>query len=347
MRFWEEVQKVPREGLTLSKRERVLRALAKEEIDKRPFTFWHPFGLGHMKGESLTAAALTFAATYNVDLLRLPTVRDFPLPEQTSLDRPLDLTAFDPLDGRAGFWRDRIESIKSTVSLAEKKIAVFECVSDPLTTLSYSVAPEVMTATERSHPNFLEKALGSVTASLQNYLTHILGEAKIDGIVVEVGSANYETREQDSFDSVVKPHLKKLLNHIRAQSEVPIWIQVSGKRVYLDPFLDLPHDLLSWSHLAQGPALDKLPRGYRGRLAGGMNEQTLPHMSYQDIRRHVDEARNLWVALLCPGDVLPADTATSRLVGLGNFLSKRDRMPDSLNADSKNVREPAPIIDEP
>lgn len=338
---------MPREGISLTKRDRVLRALAKEEIDKRPFTFWHPFGLSHMKGESLTAAALSFAASYNVDLLRMPTVRDFPLAHQTSLDRPHDLTSFDPLDGRAGFWRDRIEALKSIVSLAEKRIAVFESLSDPLTTLSYVASPEVLAATERSHPNFLDKALRSVSQSLQNYLTHILGEGKVDGIVLEVGSANFESREPESFDSVVKPHLKALLNHIRAESEVPIWIQVTGKRVYLDPFLDLPHDLLSWSHLAHGPTLDKLPRGYTGRVAGGLNEAKLSEMSYHDIRRHIDEARNTWVALLCPGDALPADMSPSRLEGLGNFLSKRDRLPESLSPVSKESREPAPIVDEP
>ena len=45
-----------------------------------------------MKGESLAAAALSFAAAHGMDLVRFPAVRDLPLPGQMSIDRPHDLT---------------------------------------------------------------------------------------------------------------------------------------------------------------------------------------------------------------------------------------------------------------
>lgn len=343
---------MPREGVkgkkpataeALSKRERALRAFTGGEVDKRPFTFWHSFGLSHMRAESLAAAALTFAAAYGVDLLRMPAVRDLPLPEQTSLDRPHDLTTIEALTPRTGFWAERIEALKSTVKLAEKRIAVFETVADPLTALGWVCPPEVLAAAERGHRNFLEKALAVVSDGLRGYLKTVLSEARVDGVVIEIASASFEARQPDVFESLVKPHLKAITEDLRGQGAAPIWLQATGRRVYLEPLLDLPHDMLSWSHLAHGPSLEKLPKRYKGALAGGLHEEAVQRGSYQDIRRHVDEARNFPVRLLCPGDALSADTAPSRLAALANFLGKRDRLPEPATAGAGPER----VIDEP
>lgn len=326
----------------LSKRERALRAIAGGEVDRRPFTFWHPFGLSHMKAESLSAAALTFAATYAVDLLRMPTVRDLPLPPQTSLDRAHDLTTIEVMDPRQGFWGERVEALKSIVRLAEGKIAVFEPIPDPLTALSWVCPPDVLAQAERNHRNFLDKALGVVTESLKGYLRVLHSEAKIDGVVVEVGSAQFEARQPDEFESLVKPHLKDLLES--AESTLPVWIQVTGKRAYLEPLLDLPHDMMSWSHLAHGPSLEKLPKRQRARLAGGLNEVALEGMSYQDIRRHIEDARDQHVAFLCPGAALSADIAPTRLRALSTFLVKRDRIPEVATTGGGR---PDRVVDDP
>lgn len=318
-----------RPGLTLSKRERVLKTLAGKEVDRRPFAFWHPFGLTHMKGESLAAAALSFAAAHGMDLVRFPAVRDLPLPGQMSIDRPHDLTQIGELKGQEGFWRERIAALKASTKLAEGKIAVFESVPDPYTALSYVCRGELLEQAEKSHPSFLEKALESTTAALKNYLAELAKQQCIDGLVVEIESATFEQREPEQFEALVKPHLKEMLNFFTTQSECPIWLHVRGSRVYLKPLLDLPHQAISWPHLSFGPKLDKaLPRGYKGVIAGGINEQAVTDMSFQDIRRHVDEARDMEVDILCIGDHLPADISPTRLEALSNFLRKRDRKPE-------------------
>lgn len=282
-----------------------------------------------MKGESLAAAALTFAATYGMELLRFPVVRDLPLGPQTSLDRPHDLTQLEVLKAHAGFWTERLEALRVARKMSEKKVALFETIPDPWTALSYVCSRAVLETAEKSHSNFLEKALEDVTASLNNYLEEMLSKDWVDGLVIEIESASYEQREPGVFGDVVKPHLKNMLNHITKVSEVPIWLQVRGNRVYLDPLLDLPHQMVSWSHLSSGPKLENtLPKGYKGRLAGGLNEQAIGDMSYQDIRMHVEEARNQHVHMLCVGDQLPADVSPRRLSALAAFLQKRDRTPE-------------------
>lgn len=282
-----------------------------------------------MKGESLAAAALTFAATYGMELLRFPVVRDLPLGEQVSLDRPHDLTQLEVLKAHSGFWTERLEALRVARKMSEKKVAIFESVPEPWTALSYVCSGSILETAEKSHANFLEKALEDVTSSLNNYLSELLSKDWVDGIVVEIESASYELREPAVFEDVVKPHLKNLLNHITKVSEVPIWLQVRGNRVYLDPLLDLPHQMVSWPHLSSGPKLEStLPKGYKGRLAGGLNEQALRDMSYQDIRMHVEEARNHHVHMFCVGDQLPADISPRRLSALATFLQKRDRTPE-------------------
>ena len=328
---------------SLGKRERVLRALSGEEVDKRPFTFWHPFGLSHMKAESLSTVGISFAAAYGVDLLRFPSVKDLPVAPQTSLDRPHDLTTLEPVAAHSGFWAERIEGLRTTVKLAEGRIAVFETVPDPMTALSWICPPEVLSVAERSHPSYLEKALGAVTESLRNYVRSLATESKVDGLVIEVASASYEAREPSDFTSLVKPHLSQLVEEIRTHSEVPIWIQLQGRRTYAEPLFDLEPSLLSWSHLAHGPGLDKLPKKQRIRVAGGLDESALVRASYQEIRRQVEEARDMPVALLCPGDALPADLAPSRLQALSNFLKKRDRLPETAPTGGRPER----VIDEP
>jgi uroporphyrinogen-III decarboxylase len=323
---------VPRKSIEvpkLSKRERVLKTFAGEEVDRRPFTFWCPFGLSHMKGESLAAAALTFAATYGMELLRFPVVRDLPLGAQISLDRPHDLTRLEILSPHSGFWSERTQALQVADKMGEKKVALFETIPGPWTALSYLCSRELLETTEKSHPNFLEKALTDVTASLKNYLSEILDKGWIDGVVVEIESASYELRSPEVFESNIKPHLKELLNHITRESKVPIWLQVRGSRVYVDPLFELPHQMVSWPHLSSGPKLQTtLPKGYKGNIAGGLNEAAICDMSFQDIRMHVEEARNQHVRLLTVGDQFPTDMSPRRLAALANFLKKRDRPPE-------------------
>lgn len=324
---------MPRQGVRgpadLSKRERVLKTLAGEEVDRRPYTFWCPFGLSHMKGESLAAAALTFAASYGMELLRFPVVRDLPLGQQVSLDRPHDLTQLEVLSGHAGFWAERLEALRVAHKMGEKKVALFETVPGPWTALSYMCSSELLSSTEKNNPNFLEKALTDVTSSLKNYLSEILSKDWVDGLVIEIESASFELRQPEAFEAFIKPHLMEMLNHVTRESKLPIWLQARGNRVYLDPLLDLPHQMISWPHLSSGPKLEKaFPKSYKGRIAGGLNEVALRDMSYQDIRMHVEEARNHHVHLLTVGDQFSADISPRRLHALANFLQKRDRAPE-------------------
>lgn len=323
-----------RQGLKekLSKRDRVLRTLSGQEVDRRPFSFWHPFGLTHMKGESLAAAALSFAAAHGVDLLRFPVVRDLPLPEQTSLDRPHDLTQIPEINGYNGFWAQRTAALESTTQMAEKKLAIFESMPEPYTALSYVCSPDLLSQTHKSNPSFLDKALESITGSLCNYLTELVKLKCVDGIALEIESATFEQREPEEFESTVKPHMARLLQ-VAVDAGVPVWLHLRGSRLYLKPVLDLPHDMITWPHLSSGPKLDKaLPKGYKKALAGGLDEKALAHMSYQDIRRHVDEARDTKIDFFCPGDYLPADLSPTRLNALSNFLKKRDRDPEETAA---------------
>ena len=322
---------MPRQSVTpqLSKRERVLKTFAGEEVDRRPFTFWYPFGLSHMKGESLAAAALTFAATYGMELLRFPVIRDLPMGDQVSIDRPHDLTRLEILSAHSGFWSERMEALRVARKLSDRKVALFETVPGPWTALSYLCNSELLESTTKNNPNFLEKALTDVTTSLKNYLSEILSKDWIDGLVVEIESASFELRSPEAFETEIKPHLKELLNHVTRESEVPIWLQARGSRVYLDPLLELPHQLISWPHLSSGPKLENsLPKGYKGKVAGGLNEAALCDMSFQDIRMHVEEARNQHVHMFSVGDQLPADVSPRRLAALANFLQKRDRPPE-------------------
>lgn len=313
----------------LTKRERVLRTLAGKEVDRRPFTFWYSFGLNYMKGESLAAAALTFAANYSVDLLRFPAIRDLPIQDQASLDRPHDLTQLEVLSGQEGFWLQRIEAFREAQRLSEKRVAIFESIPGPYTALSYLCRPELLAQAESNHPGFLEKGMETMTESYKNYLRGLLNPDLIDGLVVEIESATYAQREPEEFKSLVKPYLKELLNFVTSESQIPIWLHIRGTRLYVKPLLDLPHQMLSWPHLSQGPSLEKvLPKGYKGIVAGGIDEQAILDMSFQDIRRHIEEARDLRVNFFSIGDHLNSDVSQRRLTALSNFLTKRDRLPE-------------------
>lgn len=296
-----------------------------------------------MKAESLAAASLSFAAAYGVDLLRMPTVHDLPLPAQTSLDRPLDLTNISLMSARQGFWSDRIEALRSIVSLSQARIAVFEAIAEPLTALSFICPQDLLESAEKEHPSFLKKALESITESLKGYISLLKSEAKVDGIVIEVDSACYARREPESFNTLVKPYLESLITEVTSDEETLVWLQLNGQRIYLEPILDLRHHLISWPHRSQGPSLDRLAKNRKTRVAGGIDEISVNQQSYQGIRRHVEEARDLPVSLLCPGSAFSAATAPSRLSALASFLQKRDR----ISQNSESLKSSSFAIDEP
>src|SRR5437868_12414400 len=61
----------------LSRKERVDRALAGQEVDRPPFTFWHHFGL--KTAETHATRTLEFHRLYHTDLVKV--MSDFPYPK--------------------------------------------------------------------------------------------------------------------------------------------------------------------------------------------------------------------------------------------------------------------------
>src|SRR6266478_7640860 len=62
---------------TLSRKERVDRALHGKDVDRTPFTFWHHFGL--KTPEEHVKATLDFHTKYRTDIVKV--MSDFPYPK--------------------------------------------------------------------------------------------------------------------------------------------------------------------------------------------------------------------------------------------------------------------------
>ncbi len=300
----------------MNKIERVLAAARGEEADRSAFFAWHPFGLEHMKGESLAAAAIAYAAEYQVDLLRLAASDLFPLPPQLSLDRSADLTRIEPAPGTSKVWLQRLVAWEQFRRLAGEKLLGCESVPNPWSILRRLGAVELV---QSSGEDYRRHALEAICETLCNYVEAVL-EAGANAIALEVEGASHDWMSEADYQQWGLPYDQKILDAARDASFRIL--HVRGDRTQLKILLQLPAELLQWSLYRCGPSLEKVKALWPRGVVGGLDETRFAHMSFEALRRHCREARFSDYEIVAPGDVLPSTVAPRQLEVLKHAFVK-------------------------
>jgi uroporphyrinogen decarboxylase len=295
-------------GKTLSRKERVDRALQGKDVDRTPFTFWHHFGL--KTPEEHVKATLDFHSKYRTDIVKV--MSDFPYPKpkgawyELRVDDnpfPAQIRALEHI--RAGLNGDAyfIETLFNPWNVAEKLSS-----KDELKRL------------KTENPRKLLETLDVITQSEIHHAKRSLA-AGASGILLSVANANSKELSLEDYKTFSAPFDRRILAAI---STAPLNVlHLHVETPYLDAFGDFPAPILNYSRAVSGIPIETVRSRFKQAIAGGLDEVHFRELDKNALQAQWNSARREAGSrfILTPGCSVPDNSRPEELARLPELLA--------------------------
>jgi uroporphyrinogen decarboxylase len=316
----------------MTKRERVLAAVARKPVDRPPVSFWrHAPAIDH-DARQLAVTMLAFQARWDLDFIKVMSsgvycvedwgcqvaYRGSPGGAKECTRHAVvsigDWAAIKPLDPGTGALGRELEVVRRIAAERHDDAPILHTIFSPLT-IARKLAGERVQGDLHAHREAVEPALEAITATMERYAAAAL-EAGADGLFVATQAATGEAftaAESSQFD---EPGLRRILQSAGSRSAFTL-LHVHGKDIYFDRLAGLSAHAINWHDRVTSPSLGEARRRFPGAVVGGLDEwRTLRRGSAAAITAEVEDAvrQTDGVGLIvAPGCVLPLDVADPSL----------------------------------
>ncbi len=222
----------------LSPKERVDRALAGQDVDQPPFTFWHHFGL--KTAEAHAARTLEFHRLYRTDLVKV--MSDFPYPKPTGKWYELKVNP-NP-------FPDQIRALKLIRNGLQGNAYMIETVFNPWNVAQKLASKEEVLRLKQEKPQALIDALDAITQSEIAHANRALA-AGASGVLFSIANANSQELSLADYEKFSRPFDQRFLEgisgarlnfmHLHAAPVINYSLHVSGI-----PIAEVRRQFLTW-----------------------------------------------------------------------------------------------------
>jgi uroporphyrinogen decarboxylase len=271
----------------MTKRERVMAALAGKPVDRVPVSLWlHNFATEN-SAETLAAETLRLAGRFGWDFLK-PQSRAQCFAEMwglryapsgaratpytvtlTPLADAADLRRLQPADAATGALGEQLHALAAIRKAVGADTPIIWTVFSPLMVLPYLLAggrPQALTLM-REEPAAVDHALDAMAVTLAAYARAAVG-AGADGLFYATNMATRELSTAAECHRFQRPYDRRILD---AVADAPFNVlHVCGPDILFDEFVDYPAAALSWATVPGNPTLADAHRRTGRAVLGGL-----------------------------------------------------------------------------
>jgi uroporphyrinogen decarboxylase len=292
---------------TLTKKERVDRALTGSDVDRPPFSFWHHFNLHDP--EAHAQATLDFHRNYKTDIVKV--MSDFPYPRSAGKWYELkveqnpfapQLRALELIRAGLGGQAYYVETIFNSWTVAEK--------------LS---SPDEVRRLKDENPTALLAALDVITQSEINHAKKALTGGAA-GILLAVANPNRKGLSPADYAKFSAPYDARILD---ATSGARLNIlHLHAEPEYIDQFVGFKAPVLNYSLHVSGIPFAEARRKFSAVLFGGIDEVHYRTLTKQELQAqwHAAAAAAGKKFFLAPGCSVPNDSTPAELIRLPELV---------------------------
>jgi uroporphyrinogen decarboxylase len=271
----------------MTRRERVMAALAGAEVDRVPVSLWlHNFATEN-SAEDLAAETARLAARFDWDFLkpqsraqcfaeawglRYAPSRERAVPYRVTHAPVADaagLRRIEPADASAGALGEQLRALRLIRQQAGPDIPIIWTVFSPLMVLPFLLEGGRPQAVElmRADPTAVEQALEAMAVTLARYAGAAVASGA-DGIFYATNMATRALSTPAGCRRFQRPHDLRILG---AAAAAPFnLLHVCGEEALLDEFADYPATALSWATVPGNPSLSAVHRRTGRAVVGGL-----------------------------------------------------------------------------
>src|SRR6266446_3230988 len=192
---------VAADAKTLSRKERVDRALHGKDVDRTPFTFWHHFGL--KTPEEHVKATLDFHAKYRTDIVKVMSDFPYPKPQGPWYELKVDDNPF-PAQIRA------LEQIRAGLN---GEAYFLETIFNPWNVAEKLSSKEELNRLKSENPQALLDALDVITQSEINHAKLAL-KGGASGVLLSVANAKKDELSPADYQKFSAPFDRRIFDAI-------------------------------------------------------------------------------------------------------------------------------------
>jgi uroporphyrinogen decarboxylase len=318
----------------MTKRERVLAALAGRPVDRIPVSFWRHFPDLDLDPGRLAAALLGFHRRFDLDVVKvMPNgvycVEDWGCETaylggshgaRTCVRHGVrhleDWDRVRPLDPSAGALGRELACLRAICAGRSDDAPVLQTIFSPFTVARKLAGPELVSQSMRHDPQRLHTALRIIAGTVQAFALACL-EAGADGVFFASQAATPDVLSPEPHETFAEPYDLRVLEALSIRQAI-ILFHLHGEQPYLASLASrYPVHALNWHDRRTAPTLAQAMRQVSQALVGGLDERgVLIHGTIEEVRAQAQEAVRQCGArrlILGPGCVLDLRVPESNL----------------------------------
>lgn len=292
----------------LSRKERVDRALAGQEVDRAPFTFWHHFGLA--TAEAHAARTIEFHRLYHTDLVKV--MSDFPYPKPPGKWYELKVNP-NP-------FPDQIRALELIRDGLNGDAYMIETVFNPWNVAQKLSSKQELLNLKEQNPQAVLDALDVITQSEVAHAKRALATGA-SGILFSVANANSDELSPADYQKFSRPFDQRFMESVSGARLNFLHLHVEPG--YLAQFHGFTAPVINYSlhvsHIPMGEVRRQFPAAV---LAGGIDEVNYRKLTADDLGKQWRAASQAAGRkfILTPGCSVPNDSAPEELARLPKLL---------------------------
>lgn len=289
----------------MAKKERVVAAIKKQEVDRIPFSMW--YHLPHVDQDPVQLAEMQIeqAHNYDLDFIKLMpygnySAHDYGLSvtfycteTQPAFERKFAIedvkewTELEPLPGCFGSHGKQVQLAQQIKKqLKGEEIPFVQTIFSPLTTAKKLAGSRVF-EDMRSHPEYLHQALAAITETTINFVKLNI-EAGVAGFFFATQCATTDFVTEAEYDEFGAAYDLKVINAFKDITYFNI-AHIHGDNTMFKKVADYPVNCINWHDRWALPNMAEARKISDKCFLGGINEKWLSQAKPEEIRDHIKE----------------------------------------------------------
>jgi uroporphyrinogen decarboxylase len=292
----------------MTSRERVLAALAGEEVDRPPISLWQHFPNADQSAEALAASTRDWQALLGLDFIKLMPPGDYATIDwgltseyrgarggtRDTTRYPVqtvgDWDAITPVRADRGFLGQMVQSSALVREVVGPDVPVLQTVFSPLTIAS-KLSNGLVIEHLRAHPDWLHAVL-AVIRDVTVEVTRASIAAGAAGVFFASQCATSDLVTRAEYDEFGARYDLPVVEAANAAGSDFTLMHIHGANTYFDVLASYPGHALNWHDRRIGPDIPTVLDRHPERAAvAGIDEHGIATMTHDEVREQVRQAR--------------------------------------------------------
>lgn len=319
--------------MSLTKRERLERAIQGSEVDRVPVALWRHWPGDDQRATDLAEATVAFQRQWDFDFVKVTPASSFCITDygvqdrwagslegtreyiKRAVQRSLDWTELRVLDPGRGALARQLDALRLLKEAFGDEVPYIQTVFSPLAQAKNISGKAMLIEHMRTAPDRLKTGLNTITESTLRFMD-AMRRSGVSGIFYAVQHASHEVMCSREYEEFGRPFDMRILDALPEDWWLNV-MHLHGRAPMFELVSDYPVQVINWHDRETDPDLASGKLMFKGAVSGGLGRWDPMHngtpVEVRTQARQAIEQTGGRRFILSTGCVIMATTPTSNI----------------------------------